>query len=191
MSSDRTVLIWNTSTGEVVVGPLQGHECGVLSVAFSPDASQLATGAEDGSIRVWNLVSGELAVISFLANLGENRGVLALAWTGEKQLICAAYYKFIVIFNPVTGSSLYRSPNARDNWIRSITTYCEGRCIATGSEDGHIILWDTVGEPQKFADAYAGANEVYAVAASPNGCYLAGGYRDHNICLLNLAFDDE
>lgn len=183
VSDDRTVFIWDTSTGEVVAGPLEGHKSGILSVTFSPDASQLATGAEDGSIRVWNIVSGEL-VSSPLTNLAGNP-ILALAWLGEKQLVSAAY-KSIIFLNPITGSLLYEHINAHGSWVRSIAAYREGGRIATGSEDGRVILWDTDGTPRQLASAHAGANEVCAVALSPDSCCLAGGYRDHNIRLWSL-----
>ncbi|KAG8216435.1 WD40-repeat-containing domain protein [Butyriboletus roseoflavus] len=190
VSDDRTVFIWNTSTGEVVAGPLEGHKSSILSITFSPDASQLATGAEDGTIRVWNIVSGEL-VSSPLANLAGNP-ILALAWPGEKQLVTAAYNS-VIFLNPITGSLLYIHTSAHDSWVRSIAAYCEGGRIATGSEDGRVVLWDTVSTPRQLASVHAGANEVYAVAMSPDGCYLAGGYRDHNIRLWSLedsVFDD-
>ena len=38
---------------------LTGHERGVESVAFSPDGQTLASGSFDGTIKLWNLASGQ------------------------------------------------------------------------------------------------------------------------------------
>ncbi len=53
------VTIWDISE-ERVVGRLQGHSDAVLAIAFSPDGTQIATGARDrsvkppvGDVRIW------------------------------------------------------------------------------------------------------------------------------------------
>jgi len=39
---------------------LTGHEDGVRSVCFNPDGSELASGANDESVRLWDVKSGAL-----------------------------------------------------------------------------------------------------------------------------------
>ena len=38
---------------------LEGHQGGVDCVAFSPDRQTLVSGSKDGTIRVWDLKTGE------------------------------------------------------------------------------------------------------------------------------------
>ena len=39
---------------------LEGHSDWVLSVAFSPDGSRLASGSDDRTVRVWNVATGQV-----------------------------------------------------------------------------------------------------------------------------------
>ena len=38
---------------------LQGHTNGIWSVTFSPDGQQLASGSEDGTIKLWDVNTGD------------------------------------------------------------------------------------------------------------------------------------
>lgn len=56
--NDRsTIRIWDVKTRTTVFGPLEGHKEGVLCIAFSPNGKYIASGALDGSIRVWDVSS--------------------------------------------------------------------------------------------------------------------------------------
>src|SRR5262249_31680968 len=54
-SSDRTVRIWDLSTGQSRT--IYRHPDGVYAVAVSPDGKTIVTGSDDGKVRVWDYVS--------------------------------------------------------------------------------------------------------------------------------------
>uniref|UniRef100_A0A7S3K5V2 Anaphase-promoting complex subunit 4 WD40 domain-containing protein n=1 Tax=Aureoumbra lagunensis TaxID=44058 RepID=A0A7S3K5V2_9STRA len=59
-SGDGTVKIWDTAvSGGHVLASLEEHESMVSSLAFSPDAKKLITGAEDGCLQMHSLLPGE------------------------------------------------------------------------------------------------------------------------------------
>ena len=58
-STDYTVKIWNSSTGEYL-NTLEGHSDWVYCVQFNPtDPSQLVSGSRDTTIKVWNVSDGK------------------------------------------------------------------------------------------------------------------------------------
>ena len=57
-SYDKTIRVWDASTGIEMLPPLRGHDDYVRSVAFSPDGSKIVSGSFDKTIRVWDASTG-------------------------------------------------------------------------------------------------------------------------------------
>jgi WD40 repeat protein len=57
-SYDKTVRIWNVTTGEVEAELLKGHTDFVRSVEFSQDGSRVVSGSNDKTVRIWNVTTG-------------------------------------------------------------------------------------------------------------------------------------
>ena len=55
-SEDRTIKIWNASTGELQ-STLTGHSGSVFSVAFSKDGTRLVSGSADKTVKIWSVGS--------------------------------------------------------------------------------------------------------------------------------------
>jgi WD40 repeat protein len=57
-SDDKTIRVWDASTGIEMLPPLRGHDGSISSVAFSPDGSKIISGSSDKTIRVWDASTG-------------------------------------------------------------------------------------------------------------------------------------
>ena len=49
-SADKTIQVWDASTGIERLPPLQGHDSPIESVTFSPDGSKIVSGSADKTI---------------------------------------------------------------------------------------------------------------------------------------------
>jgi WD40 repeat protein len=54
-SDDKTLRLWDATTGQPIGPPLQGHTESVTSVAFSPDGRRIVSGSDDNTLRLWDL----------------------------------------------------------------------------------------------------------------------------------------
>jgi WD40 repeat protein len=57
----QSVVVWDFEKQEKVFD-LPGHHDRINAVAFSPDGSWLVSGGDDSTVRVWNVLTGRLAV---------------------------------------------------------------------------------------------------------------------------------
>src|SRR5215467_8281383 len=61
-STDKTVRLWHTETGEPIGLPLMGHADRVTGAAFSPDGTRIVTTSADRTARLWDAASGHQIV---------------------------------------------------------------------------------------------------------------------------------
>ena len=85
-SRDRTVRVWDTTTG-TCVATLTGHDNWVSSVLWHPSGKFLLTGSDDKSIRVWDLSRG-FKCVKKLAESHESF-VKCLAWSQNHAMLAS------------------------------------------------------------------------------------------------------
>ncbi|RKU13228.1 hypothetical protein C6503_16055 [Candidatus Poribacteria bacterium] len=112
-SGDRTVRLWNAKTkardsffhrlrGDIFghhKATLKGHKDHVLSVAFSPDGSTVASGSSDQTVRLWDLRRRKLK-----ATLeGHVDRVGALAFSPDGKTLASGGLQGILLWDPNTA----------------------------------------------------------------------------------------
>lgn len=89
VSSDRQVILWGMEQ-KTPIAILSGHTQAVKAIAFSPDGKLLATGGDDGFIRVWDVERGQLNItlsghrwtVSTLSFLINGNTLISGSWDG-------------------------------------------------------------------------------------------------------------
>ena len=158
-SKDNTVRIWDAKSGRLVK-TLEGHDGWVLDVAFSPDGKRLATASTDHTAKVWQVDTGKM-----LFELSGNTGqTLQADWDWDKS-----------------GSWPSSTPPST-SWILQVAWSPDGKCIATGGQDGTTCLWNSSNGTLLVPPLQGHRDGVSSLAFSPDGLRLAtvgGGTHVH------------
>jgi WD40 repeat protein len=132
----------------------------VLSIAWSPDGKQVATGGYAGDTAiVWDIKTGrELRTLS-----GHSGHILRIAWSPDgKQLATGSDDNTAKVWNVRTGKELC-TLKGHAGRILSVAWSRDGKRLATGSNDNTIKLWDAkIGEELRALKGHRGS--VRAIA---------------------------
>src|SRR5262249_638750 len=111
------------------------HSHGVASLAFSPDGHWLASGGEDGEVKLWKTTTGR-EIKSFK---GHRNSVTSLAFHPDGRLLAAGSLgQSIVIWRLWTGEVL-KKLYYRDIGYHRVAFSPKGQWLALGSRD--LQLW--------------------------------------------------
>ena len=144
---------------------------GVLSVVFSPDSQQIASGGYDQNVRVWDLTSSE----ELLAMKGHTGRIYSVDYSPcGKLIVSASYDKTVRLWSSQTGESLLILKD-HTSTVTSVMFSPDGRQLVSGSWDETIRFWDPeTGEPGRVLRSSLG--RVDSLAYSPDGKWIASGH---------------
>jgi WD40 repeat protein len=142
-SADGTTII-AAGTGDYLLlwtpGPpaFRGHIGQVNDAALSPNGLQAVTAGEDGTVRVWDAITGVL-----VATLRGHQGpVVSACYNTDGTLILTAGHDATArLWDAATGHEL-RSYRGHTQVVRSASFSTSGRLIVTASGDGTVRTWD-------------------------------------------------
>jgi WD40 repeat protein len=169
------IRVWEAATGRQVY-QCQGHQALVVAVAFHPSQPWLASAGNDGRVLLWDTQSqrdGQL--------LGEvhhfDQAVHGLAFRPDGCWLAAACHdRSVALWQCREGPPLSRPPERRltehDARVWAVAFSPDGKTLASGSEQGTVVLFD--GETFERRVALRGAVvQVRGLSFSRDGELLA------------------
>ncbi len=166
-----------------LLSTLQGHSSYVWGVAWSADGTRLASGGQDGSVQVWEPLSGA-QIARYTTSFA-----LAVAWSPyESQVASGDSNGVVKIWDTASGERL-QEMNSQTMSIISLGWSPDGSTLAAGYLNGDIILWGaaTGARVLTITDYTRVRCDTNGLAWSPDGSQLATTHQDGLVRLWNAA----
>jgi WD40 repeat protein len=160
---------------------LEGHVADLYHVEFSPDATKIATGSFDKTIRLWETSSGKLiAVLS-----GHQGKVLSVTFSQDgRSLLSASDDKTIKLWDvPGEGSSVLAGHAGP---VEAISLSPDGNWLSSGADDGTVRLWNRA-SGKEVLKLEGHGSPVRCLAFSADGKRLASGGDDKTARLWDIS----
>lgn len=172
---DGAAVLWDMSTRTprktLHIGPP------VQSLALTPDGSRLLTGAEDGSMAIWDVTTGQL--VGALQTRGLDREVRAVAIAPDGKRAVTACRDGLIRHWDIDTRQVCALSRGHDQPVRALVYVADGSLIASAGTDGTIRFWDADNgaERARIEDAHKG--KVTALAAVRREPLLVSAGEDH------------
>jgi transducin (beta)-like 1 len=168
-----------------------GHTDEVNSVRWAPSRSLLASGSDDGTVRLWSAGGEGAPPPGALATLtGHRKPVYCVRWApgGEAPasaptLASASYDATVRLWDAAAGKA--RATLAHHSaLVYSVVFSPDGALLASTSADRVVCLWSA--RDGALLRTFAGPAACYDAAFSPDGGKLAACYASGAVAVLDL-----
>jgi WD40 repeat protein len=178
-SFDKTIRVWDASTGIEMLPPLRGHNHRINSVAFSPDGSTIISGSDDNTIRVWDAGAG----IEMLPPLrGHDYWINSVAFSPDgSKIISGSSDRTVRVWDPSTGIEILPPLRGHDDEIRSAAFSPDGSKIISGSNDKTVRVWDASTGIEMLPPLRGHDDLISCVTFSPDGSNIISGSKDKTV----------
>lgn len=176
------LLVWEWQSESYVLKQ-QGHYYDMNTLAFSPDGQNIATGGEDGKVKLWNASSG----FCFVTFPEHTASVSTVEFAKQGQVLFTAS-----LDGTVRAYDLIRYRNFRTFTSPTPVQFCSlavdpsGDVVCAGSLDSfEIYMWSV--QTGKLLDILSGHTApVSGLAFSPTGNQLASSSWDRSVRLWGI-----
>ena len=177
VGDDDQLLIWNIETGQVEA-TLTGGEGAITSLIVAPGGERVVTGDEDGSMRIWDVRTGESRPLID----GHAARVTALVRRPGGRLVSSSFDKTLRIWDVDQARAVAKVRNHQTAVI-ALATLPDGR-VASGCADNTVRVLDL---DSALTESGAGGHEdrVCALVVLPDGRVVSGS-QDRSLRVWSL-----
>ncbi|KAL5512428.1 hypothetical protein ACEPAG_3420 [Sanghuangporus baumii] len=177
--SGKSIIIWDTQTGDVVLGPLDAGD--VTCMAFSPDNSRLVSGSD--RISVWDVATSQLV----FSPIEGHSGIFCIVISPDGTLIASGQYDgTLKVWEIVTGQDIIEPLDVFTGEVTSLEFSPNGNRLVSGSKNGNITVWNTV-TWEVISEFSSEHGCIYSIRFSPDGTQLAfESYRGYDAVIVTV-----
>jgi WD40 repeat protein len=163
--------LWDTAARSITATLTDPGSQGVISVAFTPDGTTLATGDRNGRVYLWDTATGKLKAT--LTDPGGQRVESVAFGPGGATLAAADYNDRISLWDTATGKLTATLTDPGGQRAEAVAFGPGGTTLAVGDYNGSTYLWNVATGKLAATLTDPGGKGVLGVAFGPGGTTLA------------------
>ncbi len=136
----NAVVGWDVADNKQVL-KLVGHEHSVLCVRCSPDGKSIATGSEDGSIRLWSSEGG----VHLRTLVGHKGGVESVAFSPDSKTLVSGSHDRTVRFWDIAQGKEQDRFETEGTCVRAVHLVSGGKVLVAGGGNRTLKALDVAG----------------------------------------------
>ena len=185
LSPDRTTAVAGSLSGDALLfdpedgaaRPLERHDMGVLSAAWSADGTTVAVGGQDGLVRMYD-DSGEVS-----RPVDASAWVTTMAWSPTAPLLAVGAGRRMLIIDP-EGAVLHDFAD-QPSTVTGIAWSADGTCVGATAYGG-VGWYDVLGAHAGRQRRFDLRDSVLSLTVSPDGSWACAGTQDRAVQLWEL-----
>ncbi|KAF7968265.1 hypothetical protein HWV62_31107 [Athelia sp. TMB] len=158
---------------------LHGHEGYVQCVCFSPDGTRIVSGSSDNTVRVWDALSGQLALPPLQ---GHEDRVTSVGFSPDgSRIVSGSSDNTVRVWDALTGQPALPPLQGHKDAVWSVCFSPDGSRIVSGSSDNTVRVWDALSGQSALMSLWGHGDRVTSVCFSPDGSRIVSGSSDWTV----------
>ncbi len=150
-----------TNTQKVLVG----HTNNITDIAFNFDATLLASGGNDCTLKLWNVTTG--ACVASL--ISHNKAILCVQFSLDGSLLASGSEDKTITIHNVATQELIATLIGHTNSIWSVIISPDNQFLYSGSQDGSLKVWHLPTRSLIKNLVPRHRSNIHSMAMHPNG----------------------
>ena len=172
------VVLWEVPDGKLSFW-LKGHTDKINALAFTPNGYMLASGSDDGTIRVWNTSTG-----TEMRSLPSDN-TLFLAFSKDGRILASRNKDGTIYLWDITTGKQLNSIEGSEPGRNVIAISIDNKTLASGNSNGVVDLWD-IATGDKLYTLQGHTGPINSLTFSSDGKTLVSGDNYGAIFLWDL-----
>jgi len=188
-SRDKSIIMWKLTREEGKYGVpqrrLTGHSHYVQDVAISSDGNFALSGSWDGTLRLWELETGNTTC----RFVGHTKDVLSVAFSSDnRQIVSGSRDKSINLWNVCGQCKFSLTENGHKEWVSCVrfSPNLQTPLVVSAGWDKIVKVWNLT-QCKLRTNLIGHTGYINTVTVSPDGSLCASGGKDGTAMLWDLS----